>query len=239
MKDLLGLNLYIILGVKNDATGSEIKKSYYKLSKKYHPDKNPNEEESELFKLISTAYSILGDPEQREEYDRKSRFGKDYNELEEFFRVDLDYSDSEAQRVKDWVKNREILDIIIEVDRENFNGKLEFSRWVICPTCKGSGKDMSSKIVIKTPDGKIKFFESDDGCDICEGSGKDWNGLECFYCAGKGKVGLNPCKKCKSEGRILGKQKLKGIQLSEGNTKIESMGHWNKGRVGNLIIKSN
>lgn len=236
MKEFLDKNLYLILQVPNSATRGEIKKSYYQLSKKYHPDKNPNLEESELFKLISDAYSVLGDPDLKLEYDRKSKFGKDYNELEEFFRVDLDYSKSEADRVKDWVKNKEVLDVIIEVDPKEFNGILEFKRWVICPTCKGTGKDNSSKITIKTPEGKIKIFEADDGCDVCEGTGKDWNELECFYCAGMGRVGLKPCKKCKSEGRIMGKQKLKNIQLQGDSTKVESLGHWNKGRVGNLIL---
>ena len=48
---------YKILNVKRDASDAELKKSYYKLAKKYHPDKNGGTEESEeKFKEISKAY---------------------------------------------------------------------------------------------------------------------------------------------------------------------------------------
>ena len=56
-------NYYEILGVSKEATAEEIKKSYRKLSLKYHPDKNPDGEEK--FKEISEAYTILGDAEKR------------------------------------------------------------------------------------------------------------------------------------------------------------------------------
>jgi len=61
---------YKILNVKEDATHDEIKKSYRSLSKKYHPDKNPNNKEAEeKFKELSIAYSIIGDESKRKEYD--------------------------------------------------------------------------------------------------------------------------------------------------------------------------
>ena len=56
-------NYYEILGVSKEATAAEIKKSYRKLSLKYHPDKNPEGEDK--FKEISEAYAILGDEEKR------------------------------------------------------------------------------------------------------------------------------------------------------------------------------
>lgn len=63
---------YGILGIEKDANESTIKKSYYKLAQKYHPDKNPdNREEAEIkFKEISEAYGVLSDAEKRQKYDQ-------------------------------------------------------------------------------------------------------------------------------------------------------------------------
>jgi molecular chaperone DnaJ len=233
----LNKNYYLILESTNKDDISSIKKSYYKLSKKYHPDINDDPNISILFTELSEAWGVLSDIKFKDEYDKKSKFGKDYNEIEELFKIDLGYSHKESERVYDDFKKREILDIIIKVDKNTFDGNLEFVRWVICPTCKGNGKDMSTKIQIKTPDGKIKWFEADDGCDFCDGTGKSWNDQDCTFCNGKGKAGINPCKKCSGEGRIQGKQKLKDIKLEGEEIKIESMGNWKFGRTGNLTIK--
>ena len=54
---------------RSEAT--DIKKAYYKLAQKYHPDKAPgNKSAEERFKLISNAYDILKDASQRSVYDR-------------------------------------------------------------------------------------------------------------------------------------------------------------------------
>ena len=53
-------DLYEILGVDNNATRDEIKKSYRKLALKYHPDRNPDDQEAEKnFKEAAEAYSVL------------------------------------------------------------------------------------------------------------------------------------------------------------------------------------
>lgn len=61
-------NFYIILGVSGDASKEEIKKAYYGLSKKFHPD-NIETGDEEKFKKISIAYSILYNDEKRKLYD--------------------------------------------------------------------------------------------------------------------------------------------------------------------------
>ena len=61
---------YSILGVDKTASQDEIKKAFRKLSKKYHPDKNPKGEEQ--FKKINEAYSTISNPKKREQYDNRS-----------------------------------------------------------------------------------------------------------------------------------------------------------------------
>lgn len=67
-------NYYDILGISKEASYDEIKKSYRKLSLKYHPDKNGGEDTK--FKEINEAYSVLSDPNQREDYDMKLLHGQ-------------------------------------------------------------------------------------------------------------------------------------------------------------------
>ncbi|KAL9272200.1 DnaJ protein ERDJ7-like protein [Drosera capensis] len=60
---------YDLLGVTQSANASEIKKAYYKLSLKHHPDKNPDPESKKLFVKVANAYEILKDETTREQYD--------------------------------------------------------------------------------------------------------------------------------------------------------------------------
>src|SRR5690242_3899349 len=62
---------YEVLGVKPDASADEIRKTYRKLAKQFHPDLNPGKPEAEArFKSISAAYDLLSDPDKRARYDR-------------------------------------------------------------------------------------------------------------------------------------------------------------------------
>jgi molecular chaperone DnaJ len=76
-KDWIEKDFYKVLGVKKDATASEIKKAYRALARTHHPDKNPDNAAAEAkFKEASEAYDVLSDPETRKEYDEaRALFG--------------------------------------------------------------------------------------------------------------------------------------------------------------------
>ena len=62
---------YEVLGVPKTASEDEIKKSYRKLARQFHPDRNPGDKQAESrFKEVQDAYDILSDKKKREQYDR-------------------------------------------------------------------------------------------------------------------------------------------------------------------------
>jgi molecular chaperone DnaJ len=75
-QDWFDKDFYAVLGVQKDATESEIKKTYRKLARQFHPDSNPGDAKAEArFKEISEAYSVLSDKQQRTEYDQIRAMG--------------------------------------------------------------------------------------------------------------------------------------------------------------------
>lgn len=73
---------YTILGLSKTATEKEIKSAYRKLARKYHPDLNPGNKDSEIkFKEINEANEVLSNAENRAKYDT---YGKDWKYGEQF-----------------------------------------------------------------------------------------------------------------------------------------------------------
>lgn len=75
-QDWFDKDFYKVLGVDKSVSAADLKKTYRKLARQYHPDSNPGDATAEAkFKEISEAYSVLNDPEQREEYDQIRAMG--------------------------------------------------------------------------------------------------------------------------------------------------------------------
>lgn len=75
-QDWFDKDFYKVLGVSKDVSDAELKKTYRKLARQYHPDSNPGDASAEArFKEISEANSVLSDPEQRREYDQVRAMG--------------------------------------------------------------------------------------------------------------------------------------------------------------------
>ena len=71
---------YRVLGVSKDSSEAEIKRSYRKLARQYHPDRNPDDAAAEeRFKSIQSAYEEFGTADARREFDERKR-------MEEMFR---------------------------------------------------------------------------------------------------------------------------------------------------------
>ena len=70
-------NYYQLLGISINASEEEIRKAYYNLAKKFHPDRKTSDKSDTLgpeeFALITQAFNILKDPKKRKEYDEKLR----------------------------------------------------------------------------------------------------------------------------------------------------------------------
>lgn len=75
-QDWFDKDFYAVLGVSKDVSDAELKKTYRKLARQYHPDSNPGDTAAESrFKEISEAYAVLSDPAERAEYDQIRAMG--------------------------------------------------------------------------------------------------------------------------------------------------------------------
>lgn len=175
---------YKILGVDKKSTKDEIKKAYRSLSKKYHPDVNP--QGTEKFKEIAEAYETLSDENKRRQYDNPNPFQNGNMGFDGFGDIFNQFRNRQnVNTVKDKVINVELTPV------ESFKGgnkEIIYQTKHSCTTCSGSG-------------GKGNV------CEGCGGSGKQVRKMgtgfftqivetQCPMCGGRGKIITEACYDC-------------------------------------------
>ena len=171
-------NYYEILGVSKEATAEEIKKSYRKLSLKYHPDKNPEGEDQ--FKEISEAYSILSDDVKRNDYDNGGMNMKDlFNGGGNPFDMFNDLFGNRGFKQQPRTRRGRDLNVNLNITLEDsYFGKektLNFNRVntnnKMCGTCKGNG--VMQQVVQQGPFRQVLNIS----CPQCGGNGFEGGGF--------------------------------------------------------------
>ena len=90
------IDYYKILGISKDATADQVKKAYRKLARKYHPDVNPGDKESERkFKELNEANEVLSHPENRTKYDK---YGENWKHGEEYAKAQQQQRQYQSQQ---------------------------------------------------------------------------------------------------------------------------------------------
>lgn len=207
---------YKVLGVNRGASDDELKSAYRKLALKYHPDRNPDDKESEeKFKEASEAYEVLRDSQKRSIYDQFghqglegsgfSGFGGFEDIFSSFGDIFEDFfgfggrrrSRSRSQRGSDLRYDLTIkfMDAAFGIEKE-----IEIEKMEKCKTCDGNGCEPGT---------------NPETCSQCQGSGQVSRSqgfftvrTTCHRCRGTGQHIPNPCKQCKGVGQVLESKKV-------------------------------
>jgi molecular chaperone DnaJ len=196
-------DLYEVLGVSREASQADIKKAYYRLAKKFHPDHNPGDREAEdKFKEASSAYQVLSDDEQRTRYDR---FGHDglrgangngggFSSVEDIFSAfgdvfgDFFGGRGGARRQARGADLRLDLELTFAEAVWGTTKEVVVTRDQPCTTCSGSGARPGTK---------------PEACATCGGKGQVVHAqgffmvqTACPRCRGEGKIVKDPCTDC-------------------------------------------
>lgn len=224
-------NFYQVLGVNENATQDEIKKSYRNLSKIHHPDKGGSEE---TFKKISEAYDTLGDEVKKRQYDNQKNnpfgnMGAGFDPFGDMFGMFNQQGFRRGAPDKVLHVNITVLESFNASDKE-----ITYSREMKCDTCSGNGGDKSR-------------------CHICEGQGfiavKVGGSMfsqvirqTCNNCNGSGQVYKTVCHSCNGKTTKPKMEKI-NIKLPHGIDesqflKMQGYGDYSNGVYGNLVLKT-
>lgn len=210
-------NYYEILGVTRSSDQEEIKKAYRKLAVQYHPDRNPNDSQSESkFKEATEAYEVLGDPKKRSQYDQLgheafqgarggggfngfsgfSGFGDIFEGFEDLF--EGFFGNRSPRSTRSQQRRGSDLQYHLEIDLEEAyfgkESKITIEREENCDRCEGKG---------------TQFGKTPDPCHVCGGRGQISRSQgflsfssTCHKCNGTGVFIQNPCKSCHGKGKV-------------------------------------
>ncbi len=208
---------YEVLGVEKGASDDELKKSYRKLARKYHPDVNPGDKEAEeKFKEINEAYETLSDADKREQYDRYGHDGpggfggaggfggfgggQDFGGMNDIFDMFFGGGFGGGQQQRGPRKGADLrYDLTIEFEEAVFGTEktITLPKWESCGTCHGTG---------------AKPGTSATTCSRCNGTGQVYTMQKtpfgqiqtakvCPECGGEGTVIKDPCTECNGKGK--------------------------------------
>ncbi len=213
---------YEVLGVARDCDDPGLKSAYRKLALKYHPDRNPNDQEAEeKFKEAAEAYSVLSDPQKRAAYDRYGHQGlqgfgaspgfdpSQFNDFSDILGDLFGFGDlfgagtrrggrSRAQRGEDL---RYDLEISLEDVLRGMSVEIQVPRLDPCSQCQGTGADRTDGLV---------------SCPMCHGRGEvvyQQSFLQirrtCSQCGGRGQIIRRACPQCRGERQVRSDRKLR------------------------------
>ena len=205
-------DLYSVLGVSREATADEIKRAYRKLARKYHPDRNQGDKESEeRFKEVQEAYDTLSDPEKRKQYDAGGMFsgfgprgfsgGGFTSDLGDIFSTFFGRRGGGGQAP---VQGRDLeteVRLSFEQAMEGVEVAVTVPKQATCPTCRGSGAKPGTSPTV---------------CPRCGGRGIDTESQgffsisqPCPRCGGRGEVIESPCETCAGSGLTMQRKRYR------------------------------
>ncbi|MCU1585364.1 MAG: dnaJ [Microbacteriaceae bacterium] len=203
---------YEVLGVDRDASTDEIKKAYRRLARELHPDVNPGADASEQFKLVTHAYDVLSDEQQRQQYDLGPRAGfggqgaQGFGGFGDIFESFFGGGQSRGPRSRRERGQDALVRVEVDLDEIIFGTtrEIDVDTAVLCETCDGSCCAPGTHPVT---------------CDICHGSGQIQRTVRsllgnvmtsspCGTCRGYGTVIPNPCPTCQGQGRVRARRTI-------------------------------
>ncbi|MEH6558533.1 MAG: molecular chaperone DnaJ [Oceanicoccus sp.] len=201
---------YEILGVARDSSEKDIKKAYRRVAMKFHPDRNPDDKDSEeKFKEASEAYEILSDSQKRSAYDQYGHdavsgnagaggFGGGNGNFGDIFGDvfgDIFGGGGGGGRSRGPARGSDLrynLDVDLEEAVKGTEVKIRVPTLVGCEPCNGSGAKKGSSPVTCTTCGGIGQVRMQQGFFSVQQT--------CPNCRGKGKMISDPCNSCHGQG---------------------------------------
>jgi molecular chaperone DnaJ len=238
---------YEVLEVDRGATSEEVKRAYRKLAVKFHPDKNPDDEQAEeKFKELGEAYDVLMDADKRAAYDRFGHaafaqgtaaaggFHDPFDIFREVFGgagggIFETFFGGGGMRGEDRQRGSDLrYDMQISLEEAAFgtDKEIEVRKLDTCDKCGGSGAETGSRTVT---------------CPACGGRGQVISSRgffqvsqTCPRCRGVGEMMEKPCRQCHGEGRVekLSRIKLKIPAGIQDGSRLRSSGNGEAGIRG-------